>query len=76
MICQSTVVERMRESTRVMLMHGASRVLALYDYAAAARGCDGVVCTPDAAGDPSVLLTEDERWKRVEVIPSGTGVFA
>jgi len=75
-ICQSTVVEEMRDSSRVMLMHGASRVLALHGRALAARGCDGVVCTPDKKVRKRALVKEHERWKKVKVVEEGASVFA
>ncbi|HEO71600.1 MAG TPA: hypothetical protein ENN80_10080 [Candidatus Hydrogenedentes bacterium] len=76
MLCQSAVVSEMHDRSRVMIMHGASRVLALHGSSAAARGCDGVVSTPDAEADARALLAEDARWREVSIIPAGTGVLA
>jgi hypothetical protein len=66
----------MHDRARVSIMHGASRILALYDSSLAARACDGVVCTPDSNADPRVLLAADPRYRQVKVIEPGLGVFA
>ncbi len=76
MICQSSLVEEMRGSSRVMIMHGSSRVLALYDSALCARGCDGVVSTPDRKVKNRAILSADDRWKKVKVVRAGESVFA
>lgn len=76
LICQSASVEEMRDSSRVMIMHGSSRVLALYGSALCARGCDGVVSTPDRRVRKRAVLSAHERWKKVKVVEAGESVFA
>lgn len=76
MMCQSSVVEEMHDSSRILIMHGATRVLALHDQALCARGSDGAVFTANKKVRVRAILSAVERWKLVEVIQEGEGVFA
>ena len=76
MTCQSSLVEEMHDSSRILIMHGATRVLALHDQALCARGADGMVLTADREVRAREILSAVERWKSVEVIGEGEGVFA
>jgi hypothetical protein len=75
-LCQSAVVEKMRDSTRVVMMFGASRVLALYDRASCGRGCDGTVFTADRRVNRRRPVSSCKRYKRVKVVPAGESVLA
>ena len=66
----------MRDSSRVLIMYGASRVAALFDSALCVRGCDGTVCTTNKRVKKRALLSTDERWRTVKVIQEGESVFS
>ena len=57
-------------------MHGASRVLALYDSALCVRGFDGAVFTTDENTGKQAALSADGRRKEIQVVRQGEGVFA
>lgn len=75
MMCQSSSVGEMRDDARILILHGATRVEALFGRALCARGADGFVFTPDGTVGRDVLATH-EKWQDLRFVAEGEAVHA